>query len=152
MRHKIPNRLKEALSRLSSAEVSIGFSSIEISPLQQLDALQEGYSGPDWRKGWLVIGHEGLAGDPIFVDLGDKQIPVFTAAHGTGSWSPVCLAESIEGFCAILEKLRRLARNRSNPVDLEANPITEKEMDGFLGDVAKSNPQAEVEVWRSWMA
>ncbi len=152
MRHKIPNRLKEALSYLSSSVVAIGFSSIEISPLQQLDALQEGYSGANWQKGWLVIGHEGLAGDPIFVDLGEKQIPVFTAAHDTGSWSPVCLAESIEGFCAIVEKLRKLARNRSNPVELEANPLGEKEVDRFLSDVAKSNPQADFEVWRSWMS
>jgi hypothetical protein len=38
----------------------------------------------DWKDEWLVIGVDGLIGDPIFVDTSSKKLQVLTAAHGEG--------------------------------------------------------------------
>ena len=61
--------------------------------------------GVDWQPQWFVIGMETLIGDPVFVDLDDPNLPVFTAMHGMGSWRAVRLAPSLEGFlCGKLER------------------------------------------------
>jgi hypothetical protein len=76
-----------------------------------LDDAQLGYSAtPDgaslvggdggWRREWLAIGYETLCGDPIFVDLSDEQLPVFTAPHGEGVWTPTRVEASLAAFLA----------------------------------------------------
>jgi len=39
-----------------------------------------------WRSSWLVVGWDEDSGDPLFVDLADRDLPVFTAMHGAGKW------------------------------------------------------------------
>ena len=52
----------------------------------------------EWKKTWVVIANEDLNGDPIFIDLDDSRLPVYTAPHGAGHWEPVLLASSFSGF------------------------------------------------------
>jgi hypothetical protein len=74
--------------------VSIGYASIHLAPVAELAAAQQGYSvipegnEIDWCDEWVVIGREGMCGDPIFIDTDDDDYPVYTAAHGMGEWSP----------------------------------------------------------------
>jgi hypothetical protein len=57
-----------------------------------------GENAGDWKRDWFVIACEDLLGDPIFVDLSEPGLPVFTAAHGEGEWNPVLIASSLRGF------------------------------------------------------
>jgi hypothetical protein len=81
----------------------------EICSVDDLDDQQVGYSVTahgqllidehgGWRERWLVIGSEELTGDPVFVDLGDYELPVLTAMHGAGTWEPRKLATSLASF------------------------------------------------------
>jgi hypothetical protein len=69
-----------------------------------------GFEEGDWQEGWLVIGYETGCGDPIFIDLNEPGVPVYTAAHGMGSWSEVEIASSYAEFLEILDE-RRQANN-----------------------------------------
>lgn len=75
-------------------KVSYGHRTVTLFPEAELEDAQIGYSVGeagedftgnsvgDWRANWLVIGDEDVCGDPIFVDLSESNLPVFTAAHG----------------------------------------------------------------------
>jgi hypothetical protein len=52
----------------------------------------------DWKESWFVIGYDEDLGDPIFVDINNKNYPILTAEHGMGEWVPTILYNSLEGF------------------------------------------------------
>jgi hypothetical protein len=52
----------------------------------------------DWKESWFVIGYDEDLGDPIFVDISNKNYPVLTAEHGMGEWEPSLLYDSLEEF------------------------------------------------------
>ncbi|MEH7248264.1 hypothetical protein V7114_15920 [Neobacillus niacini] len=52
----------------------------------------------DWKVSWFVIGYDEDLGDPIFVDIHNKNYPVLTAEHGMGEWEPSILYDSLEDF------------------------------------------------------
>ena len=52
----------------------------------------------DWKESWFVIGCDEDLGDPIFVDINNKNYPVLTAEHGMGEWEPSVLYDSLEEF------------------------------------------------------
>ena len=106
----------------------------------------------DWKEGWFVIGYEDLGGDPILVDLNAPELPVFTAAHGEGAWSPIMIASSFEGFVKALEEVARLSTGRQNPVQLQRNPVSDIERERVLNRIAEHNPNAELGFWESWFA
>ncbi len=49
----------------------------------------------DWLPTWVVIGTDEDVGDPLFVDVADDDLPVFTAMHGQGSWDPEEVADAL---------------------------------------------------------
>ena len=104
----------------------------------------------DWKNEWLVIGRDDLLGDPVFVDLTDEALPVFTAAHGEGSWSPVLIATSLHGFIEALKEIERISHGRSNPVELERNPIPAAEKEEVLRRITEASGNASEEYWESW--
>jgi hypothetical protein len=63
-----------------------------------LGAAQQGHGGDDWSETWLVIGHDEDLGDPLFVDLADEGLPVFTAMHGQGVWEPEQVVPSLRAL------------------------------------------------------
>lgn len=52
----------------------------------------------DWKESWFVIGYDEDLGDPIFVDINNKNYPILTAEHGMGEWEPSVLYDSLEDF------------------------------------------------------
>ncbi len=102
------------------------------------------------KYSWLVIGYEELCGDPFFVDLNEKELPVFTAAHGEGAWNPLLIASSFIGFIECLNEIRRISNGRDNPVSLEKNPLPEVEQNQVLSKISELNGNASLEFWESW--
>ena len=52
----------------------------------------------DWKESWFVIGYDEDLGDPIFIDINNKNYPILTAEHGMGEWEPSLLYDSLEEF------------------------------------------------------
>ncbi|UPO90152.1 MULTISPECIES: SMI1/KNR4 family protein [Bacilli] len=52
----------------------------------------------DWKENWYVIGYDELVGDPIFIDIKNKNYPVLTAIHGEGDWEPEVMYSSLNEF------------------------------------------------------
>lgn len=49
----------------------------------------------DWKENWYVIGYDELVGDPIFIDINNKNYPILTAMHGEGEWEPEIMFSSL---------------------------------------------------------
>ena len=143
--------------------VSLGYTTFALFSAAEVEDAQVGYSVSDsgerftgdqegdWKESWLVIGYEDLCGDPIFVDLAKPLLPVFTAAHGQGDWSPVMIASSYEGFIQALQEVKRISLGRENPVKLERNPISAVEREQTLNRIAELNQSASLEFWETWI-
>ena len=149
----IPEHYKQLRAAVPFDSVSIGYASIDLSPVAELEAAQRGYSivpagqTTDWRAEWLVIGSEGLCGDPIFIDTSDASFPVYTAAHGMGEWSPQVVASSFRHFIQILERLQVLARGRATPVEMEKHPLPDSEREAFIDSIRRDSADADVSFW-----
>ena len=78
------------------------------------------------------MGYETGCGDPLFVDTGVSELPVFTAMHGEGAWEPVQVAISVEAFAKCIEEFSRISVGRNNRVEREANPVSDGERVAFL--------------------
>ena len=151
----------EIRRNVTLGQVSFGYQTVRLFPVEELEEAQVGYcidpSGAiltgenegDWKHSWLVIGYEELCGDPFFADLNEKELPVFTAAHGEGMWNPVMVASSFGGFIESLNEIRRISHGRDNPVALEKNPLPEVERERVLNKIAELNGNAWLEFWES---
>jgi hypothetical protein len=65
-----------------------------------------------WKVEWIVIGHDTLVGDPIFIDVRRMGFPVFTAAHGEGAWEPFMIASSAAVLFRTLDTLAAVRERR----------------------------------------
>ena len=134
--------------------VSLGYTTIHLTPVAGLNAAQQGYgivpdgSDTDWRDEWVVVGYEGMSGDPIFIDTDDDDYPVYTAAHGMGSWNPKLIAFTFLDFVQILGQLQVLARGRANPVELKRRPVSADESDGFIEFIRRDSPDVDFSFWK----
>jgi hypothetical protein len=126
-----------------TSEIHFGYTGIALVPIEKIPEAQLGYSvipdgdTTDWKDSWLVVGHDIALGDPIFIDGSIKDLPVFTAPHGEGYWSPTMIAPSTHAFFEIFEHFAVLAKNRQHPVALEKNPPSEKELKEFMDHVSR---------------
>src|SRR5579883_3274885 len=76
--------------------VCCGHSSFSIFEPAEVDHGQVGYSvdgdrcdlcgteDGEWRREWVVIGYEGMCGDPIFVDTSKAEYPFIPLGMGRG--------------------------------------------------------------------
>jgi len=147
----LPSRYLEARKRLSFDQVSLGYGGIKVFPLREIEEAQVGYSvSPDgaplcgsepgdWNANWIVIGYETGLGDPLFIDAGNPDLPVFTAMHGESSWNPDLIGKTPEAFAASFDEFREIAAKRQDPISLEENPITDGERKAFLQRIAELN-------------
>jgi hypothetical protein len=143
-------------------KVSCGYRTVTLFPTAELGDAQIGYSvgdagedltgtsDGDWQANWLAIGYEDVCGDPIFIDLSESALPVFTAAHGQGRWDAELIASSLTGFLKALAEVDRISTNRRNPVELERHPLSEVEREQVLKQIAKVNGKGNLEFWESW--
>jgi hypothetical protein len=65
-----------------------------------------------WEQQWMVIGHDDLCGDPIFVDVTKPELPVFTASHGQGLWEAELIAQSAASFFESLNAAEEVQSGR----------------------------------------
>ena len=150
-------------NELAFESVSFGSTTVNLFRTDELKEAQVGYSvgehgesftgeeEGDWRQQWFVIGYEDLCGDPIFVDLSNSELPVFTAAHGEGPWLPELIASSFNGFIKALEEVNAVSEGRQTPVELERNPLSASQREHALKKIAEANPHASLEFWAVWL-
>lgn len=134
---------KRNLKIVSVREFSVGLTTIHLFSEAEFSDGQLGYSinsngnslvgdkKGDWKQNWFVIGYEDLCGDPIFTDLSRENFPVFTAAHGTGNWEPILIADNFDSF---IEKLEIIMSRKSPNKKLE--------------DIQRLNRQSDLEFWK----
>ncbi|MFV5169711.1 hypothetical protein [Bacillus cereus] len=79
-------------SREEFEEGQLGYS------VDEKDNSLTGDSEGDWKETWYVIGYDENLGDPIFVDIEDKNYPIMTAMHGEGDWEPEIMFSSLNEF------------------------------------------------------
>jgi hypothetical protein len=151
MMPSIPSRYLSLLQNLPARIIEFGYGGIELFEANDLANRQVGYSvnpdgdslcgyaAGDWKAEWIVIGCELGLGDPLILDTSDDKLAVITAMHGEGSWQPEPVSSSVESFLQMLIDFRELARERENPVKLEAHPLDEVERSHFLEQIAASN-------------
>ncbi len=111
---------KEILKQAGVKDVEIAFEGVELFDDDELEDRQTGYAidgdgndltgteEGDWRTGWVVIGYDVSAGDPIFIDAKAKNYPVYTAMHGERAWDPALFSPSLEKFLSSLTQLKRI--------------------------------------------
>jgi hypothetical protein len=145
---------------LPSSKVSFGCGGLQLFDLSEIEGAQVGYSiardgtalcnegDGAWRPNWIVIGYETACGDPLFVDISDPALPVFTATHGAGPWAPVAVSISWEAFLASLKVFAEISVSRGNPVELNAKPLSDDERNKFLADIfALNNSEITMDFW-----
>ena len=97
----------------------------------------------------MVIADDSL-GDPIFVDISTPKLKVLGAAHGEGIWEPFVIADSLDNFRKIMVLVNEVTRGRTEPDDLEKNPISDDERDAVLKVIEKQNPKTDVWYWENF--
>jgi len=143
-------------------DISFGYSEINFCNPDNLDNEQIGYSvdesgnslvtGDDgsWPQEWLVIASDEL-GDPIIIDMSSTELTVLSAVHGDDIWESFIIADSVNNFKEIISLLTDLSKDRTNPVDLEKNPMTAKERQDVLEKIEKQNPGTELWFWEAFL-
>jgi hypothetical protein len=123
--------------------VTFGYSGVKLLAVDEIPDAQLGYgnvpegNATDWKSSWLVIGHDTSLGDPLFIDTAQKDLPVFTAPHGEGTWSPRVIAPSAKIFFELLLRFAALAKGREDADALEEKPLGARERARFLDHLAK---------------
>jgi hypothetical protein len=152
----------EIRRKVSLNDVSLGYQTVRLIPVDELNEAQRGYSIAEsgetltgdyegaWKSNWLVIARDELLGDPLFVDLDDEDLPVFTAEHGERAWSPIIVSSSFKGFIQALEEVDRIGQGRRNPVELERNPFSDADRKQSLNRIAEVCGDVSFEFWESW--
>ena len=156
----IPDALKNFLTNIN--DLTLGYSEINIIKHSALNKEQIGYSVDskgnslitdnegDWKDGWIVIATDNV-GDPIVVDINSSSLTILNLAHGEGEWDPIIIADSLKKFKEILISVEHLSKNRKNPVELEANPISKKEKANLLTMIKTQSPDAELSFWETFL-
>jgi hypothetical protein len=153
------DKIKNFLS--DTEDISLGYNEINFAQPDNLDEEQIGYSvdtngnslitgsDGDWREEWLVIASDQL-GDPIIVDVSSSNLTVLSAAQGEGTWEPFIIADSLDNFRNIISSLDNVSKDRTNPVDLQKNPITDIERQDVLTKIEKQNSDTELWYWKNF--
>lgn len=90
-------------------------------------------------------------GDPIFIDTNSANLTVLSAAHGEGDWETFAIADNFDNFKEIVSLLKAFSKGRTNPVDLEKNPMTSKQQKDILKAIKKRNPNSELWYWEAFL-
>jgi len=119
----LPDRYAAFLREANPVDVETATPSERIRFVRAEDLVREqiGYGAADkatpardgWRKGWIVVAHSTLLGDPYFLDTTRPDVegdcPVMTAMNGTDSLRPVLCASSFACFLRILATAMEVA-------------------------------------------
>lgn len=153
-------RYRALIGDAERKDVPFGYGGVTLFSAAELEHAQTGYSvapdgtslcgngAGDWKKSWLVIGQDQLLDDPIFIDIDQEAMPVFTAEPGEGAWNAVSVCSSVIVFRGVVEEFAALAEGRESPDAYEDNPLTKKQRSGFIERaVAVSDAAGAREFW-----
>ena len=155
----IPQQLNDFLA--TAQDLLLGYNGIIFSKLDALNDAQIGYSVDengkslttgnigDWQQQWIVIADDSL-GDPIFIDTSSPKLKVMGAAHGEDIWEPFIIADSLDNFKQIISQINAVAKGRTEPDELEKNPISDEEQAAVLKLIEKQNPKTDVWYWENF--
>lgn len=150
--------LKALLDEFDLGVISLGYEEMDCLSSTNFQEGQVGYSvgengedftgqsEGDWRASWFVIASENA--DPYFIDV-DSGI-IYSAAHGEGDWSPQMVANNYAQFAAIIKRIETLSVNRTSPIELENNPITDSERGAFKAFV-EEELGLDFGRWEAWV-
>jgi len=139
-----PSSYLEMLAQLPSRDITFDFGGVHLAAPDELQNAQIGYAisaggesfcgdkDGDWRQSWFVIGNETTCGDPLFIDTAKPGLPVFTAEHGQGTWSPNLIAISASAFAKSLSAFAEVAAQT-------IRPISDAERATFLKQIVLAN-------------
>jgi hypothetical protein len=127
----------EDIVRTAPPSLAYGSDGIDFIAVEALVREQAGYRGEGWGEHWHIVARRSASGDPIFVDASKPGLPVMTAMHGEGEWTPVVVAPSWEGFMRAVERLRAFAVGREHPVALGENPPSDAERQALHNDLSQ---------------
>lgn len=144
----------DALSQVPPVDdIEFGYRTVQVYDPDELEEAQLGYrvdpegrdltgtNEGDWRPEWLVIAYEDELGDPLFADTSAPGLPVYTATHGEGDWTPELVADTFEGFVAALSEVA------SAPDD----PLSTRQRHALVKRIRKINPTASLDWWEAWL-
>lgn len=147
-------QVRDLLESLSLQSFSCGCFDFELAAPESLVDFQIGYAVDPagdslvgetdgaWEASWVALARDFLC-DPIFTDTNLPMLPVFTAVHGAGKWTPRQIAPSFSAFADVMRAALTLARGRESPVALRSNPIGEEERQAFRAIVDTNGASAE---------
>jgi hypothetical protein len=156
----IPKNLIELIKNNTIKNVSLGYDRFCLFDVDNIKNGQIGYSVDregnsltteqrgSWQANWLVIGFQENCGDPFFIDIASDEFPVYTSING-GEWDLTMVADSYTNFIEILTNLKKLSKDRENPVKLETKPISIEEEQRFIDGVEAKNIKTEIWYWEN---
>ena len=142
---KLDNKIKAFLERVE--DVSLGYLDLTFIKEVDLEQTQKNYQiirkgeetdNDSWEKEWLIIALDSL-GDQIVIDKSTSELEVCLASYEEDCWDLFSLASNLSNFEKILNLLTELSINRQQPVEIENNPLTEKDIKNFITKVEKIN-------------
>lgn len=125
----------EEIVRAAPASLSYGADGIDFIAVDGLRRVQAEYRGEGWCDDWYVVARRTIHGDPIFVDTSKPGLPVMTASHGMGGWTPEVVAPAWHDFVGAVERVRAFSIGREHPVALEENPPADAERQTLQDDL-----------------
>ncbi len=73
--------------------------------------------------------------------MNSAELTVLSAVHGDDMWGTVfIIADNLNNFKDIIFLIANISKDRTNPVDLEQNPVTEKDQQDILAKIERQNP------------
>ncbi len=159
---KVVQEVIDLLKSKNLKEVFFGSHGFNLADETSFKDLQLGYSlhpdgsdltgsnEGDWYKGWIVIATDTEVGDPFFIDINKSSMPVYTAMHGMGSWSPELVATSLDSFLEVLVYLKSISNQDFSRIDPDESTITDEnelqEIEKKLGSLS-----GEKDYWQNFI-
>lgn len=84
-----------------------------------------------WQPNWFVIGVDLAYKVAIFVDLGQKDFPIYIASQHNRHWQSECIAKSFLDYMTILRWIGQL--------EIEASVQTRKELISSIKKLSAGN-------------
>jgi hypothetical protein len=134
------------LKKYNLGEIYFGSSGFTIFKENELEKAQLGYATHpdgtdltgsnegDWDKNWVVFGQNASLGDPYFVDTENSELPVYTAMHGTGTWSPNEISPNLNSFLSSLSYLSSRSKEDGCMISPNEDTITDEAQLSEIGD------------------
>ena len=101
-----------------------------------------GFDEGDWQEGWYVLGIDQSCVDPIFIDLNDPDLPIYTAMTGMGDWEEKLISENYESFLNALSLVAGLKKRYGS-----SDNVPDEEAQAFMLEIQRTVGEADLYYW-----